>query len=280
MESLCPILGRTTVVEPTQFSRESWHIVKCTETGFVFLANPPAYEQLESEFAWELTSKLESQRRFLQEPLLSRISLLASRLKKTLFPRRNRFFDLSHQLVRNWPPDRPITFLDIGCGGGELLEEIHGRFAAVNRQLIPQGIEVSKQLAAIANECFTALSGRLVFANAVDGTSQFADHSVDVVIMSSFLEHECQPLLLLRRLRTILTDDGGIVLKVPNFACINRRIRNSRWCGFRFPDHVNYFTPYTLRRLAEEAGFVVARQHLLDRLPSSDTMYAVLKKRC
>jgi hypothetical protein len=40
---------------------------------------------------------------------------------------------------------------------------------------------------------------------------------------------------------------------------------------------VNYFTPATLRRLAAESGFEVL-QGWLDCLPTSDTMYAVLRK--
>ena len=28
-----------------------------------------------------------------------------------------------------------------------------------------------------------------------------------------------------------------------------------RWCGFRYPDHLNYFTPKTLAAMAGEAGF-------------------------
>jgi hypothetical protein len=31
-------------------------VVRCRETGFVFLANPPDYSQFESNFAWEKTS--------------------------------------------------------------------------------------------------------------------------------------------------------------------------------------------------------------------------------
>jgi len=101
---------------------------------------------------------------------------------------------------------------------------------------------------------------------------------VDLVIMSSFLEHEAQPLALLQTLAPVLSAEALIVLKVPNFGCINRSLRGGRWCGFRYPDHVNYFTPATLKRLAEEAGFVVARQQFIECLPTSDTMYAVLRK--
>jgi hypothetical protein len=56
MKNVCPILGRPTEIEQTGFSRESWEVVRCRETGFVFLANPPDYSQFESNFAWEKTS--------------------------------------------------------------------------------------------------------------------------------------------------------------------------------------------------------------------------------
>lgn len=94
--------------------------------------------------------------------------------------------------------------------------------------------------------------------------------------MSSFLEHEAKPFELLRELRRVLRPDGAVVIKVPNFACWNRALRGNRWCGFRYPDHVNYFTPTTLARLAAEAGYRVVRQRASDRVPTSDNMYAVL----
>jgi hypothetical protein len=96
--------------------------------------------------------------------------------------------------------------------------------------------------------------------------------------MCSFLEHESQPLPFLKRLHQRLTPDGEIVLKVPNFSCWNRKVLGKKWSGFRFPDHVNYFTPQTLKRLAHEAGFRISRQWIIDRFPFSDNMYAVLTK--
>ena len=122
-------------------------------------------------------------------------------------------------------------------------------------------------------------SCKVISANAIDGSSELNPDSIHVVVMSSFLEHECRPLSLLKRLYPILTAKGVIIVKVPNFACWNRIIRGRRWCGFRYPDHVNYFTPRTLRRLAQEAGFTVSRQSYLDKFPFSDNMYAILTKR-
>ena len=69
-----------------------------------------------------------------------------------------------------------------------------------------------------------------------------------------------------------------IVIKVPNYASINRSVRGPKWAGFRWPDHVNYFTPSTLRKMADKAGFGIRRMGLADRFPLSDSMYAVLSK--
>lgn len=278
MEMLCPILGRPTHVRPTRFHSGDWQIVQCTETGFVFLANPPSYEQLQVEHAWEVTSAAEKQRRREAEPWLAKLSLAAARMKLLLFPRRNRFFDLSLPLCDAIPAGQPLRVLDIGCAAADLLHDLHARFAAIGRDMVPLGIEVSAHLARLAHAECAALGGRVEFASALEGAARFEPNSLDLVIMSSFLEHEAQPLALLKTLAPALAAHALIVLKVPNFGCINRHVRGSRWCGFRYPDHVNYFTPQSLRRLAAEAGFVVARQNLTDCLPSSDTMYAVLRK--
>lgn len=276
MELHCPILGRPTRVRATPWNSGNWQIVQCEETGFVFLANPPSYQQLEVEHAWEVTSAAEKRRRREAEPWLAKLSLAAAKLKLTLFPRRNRFFDLALPVCNTAPTNAPLRVLDIGCAAADLLHDLHARFAAVGRQVIPLGIEVSQHLAQLAHKECAALGGRVVFANALEGAACFEPASIDLVIMSSFLEHEAQPLSLLKTLAPALTPHALIVIKVPNYACINRHIRRTRWCGFRYPDHVNYFTPQTLKRLATEAGYSVARQHLVDRLPTSDTMYAVL----
>jgi hypothetical protein len=50
-----------------------------------------------------------------------------------------------------------------------------------------------------------------------------------------------------------------------------------RWCGFRYPEHLNYFTPETLRTMAAKAGFRISFG-LAGRLPTSDNMWAALTK--
>jgi 2-polyprenyl-3-methyl-5-hydroxy-6-metoxy-1,4-benzoquinol methylase len=275
-EYVCPILDRSTPVDETGFSRDSWSLVRCRETGFVFLANPPEYAELESEFAWEETSTAERKRREQDQPLASRVSWFAKRAKIAFFPRRNKIAELAFEVALSNVRSDALHLLDVGCGWGHLMLDVHDRLAKVGRNVVPLGIEVSKRLAAASARRVIPLGGNVLLANALDGIQQLEMESIDLVIMSSFLEHECRPLCVLRRLRPRLRAGGAVIVKVPNFACWNRILRGRNWCGFRYPDHVNYFTPSTLRRLAREAGFTVARQSLLDRFPLSDNMYAIL----
>ena len=279
-ERLCPILERATVNVATKYSRDSWKLVQCSETGFVFLPDPPDYSQLVDEMAWEKLMEEERARRRREEPFIAWTSSFTKKFRRLVFRRRNKLYSLARSVVcRNGGMKDAIRVLDIACGWGYLMEDFHLRFRSVGRKVVPVGIEISRRLAAISAERFAPLGGTVIFASALDGADQIAEGSVDIAIMSSFLEHEQQPLTLLKKLCRILVSDGSIILKVPNFNCWNRIIRGNRWCGFRYPDHVNYFTPQTLNVLAEEANLTVFRQGFLDRFPLSDNMYAILKKR-
>ena len=114
--------------------------------------------------------------------------------------------------------------------------------------------------------------------NAVDGMDEFDADLFDGIMMRAFLEHETEPVRLLDKARRVLRAGGRIIIKVPNYGCVNRVVRGKRWCGFRFPDHVNYFTPLTLKRLVKETGYRVLRFGALDRFPFSDNMWMVIEK--
>lgn len=285
VQRLCPILGRPTDVEETEFSRGGWRLVRCRETGLVFLPDPPPYEALEEEFAWERTHSAEIERRLADEPVFARFSRGWKHARQRVLPSRNRIAELALRLLLRRRLDhdrranRPIVALDLGCAGGDRMLDLCDRFATKGLAVVPIGLEISKALAAQAAEAFGPRGGRVLQSSAVDGAESLELGSLDLVLMSSFLEHEAQPLELLRRLQPKLRSNGTIVLKVPNFACWNRALRGGKWCGFRYPDHVNYFTPATLARLAAEAGYEVLPAAFGDRLPLSDNMYASLAPR-
>ena len=98
------------------------------------------------------------------------------------------------------------------------------------------------------------------------------------VLMSAFLEHEVEPNGLLQGVAKVLQPGGVVIIKVPNYGSWNRKIRAEKWCGFRLPDHVNYFTPENLEALIVRQGMKVVQFGLADRQPTSDNMWIVAAK--
>ncbi len=277
MKLFCPILGRETQTESTPFSRDQWKIVKCVETGFYFLADPPEYEMLEVEYEWDKSYYEERERRKREEPVYIGISEFSKRIRRLFTPpKRNKFYSIGKKILVTSNNAKPYAIVDIGCGTGKLVQQLSERFHSDGIEVLPSGIEISDHLSEVAGKVLRSLGGDIIHASAVDGALQCTEGSFDLVVMRSFFEHERRPLELLRALRRALSSDGAIIIKVPNFACWNRLVRRSKWCGFRYPDHVNYFTPKTIKILATEAGYVM-ESGFLDQFPLSDNMYAVLR---
>lgn len=157
--------------------------------------------------------------------------------------------------------------LDVGCGGT----------CHVPAGPTPFGIEISAALAFPAAPAFAARGGSVVHASAVEGIDTFADAFFSAILMRSYLEHEAQPGLALQKAFRKLAPAGKVFVRVPDYGSINRRVSGKRWCGFRFPDHVNYFTGRSLRRLAESTGFTYRRINWLS--PFDDNIIAILTRR-
>ncbi len=278
MKALSPILGRTTEVVPTDWSVGQWKIVRCLETGLIYLQNPPGYEALQDEFAWERTSATETQRRRQKEPVRQYLSDKLKAVQQRLRHKQPKLFRLLNESIGQSEVGQPIRVLDVGCGSGHLLSKFQQQSDAEQRTIVPMGIEISPVLAASAGASFEAFGGTVHQGPAIEGLEQFEESSLDAIIMCSYLEHEVRPLDVLVAARRVLKPSGVVVLKVPNFSCWNRHLRGKRWCGFRFPDHVNYFTPATMRILADAAGLAWKRQKPTDRSVLSDNMYAVLAR--
>lgn len=246
-------------------SPTEWPLKRCDRCNFVYLERAAAYEEMIENFAWEKTSSAETARRTSSEPIKQKVSDGLKRLRRDVFKRQK-----LGQLLRAYIA--PGAVADIGCGGGKGLQQLPEIYT-------PVGLEISRALAAEAQRRLSKRGGRVFAGDALSGLHSLEAGELSGILMSAFLEHEIQPRALLAEAHRVLQTRGRIIIKVPNFASWNRRFRGRRWCGYRFPDHVNYFTPRSLTRFAQETGHAVLRCHPWDRLPTSDNLWMVLEKR-
>jgi SAM-dependent methyltransferase len=85
----------------------------------------------------------------------------------------------------------------------------------------------------------------------------------DVVCLFECLEHIAEPLPALERCRALLKPGGSLVVEVPNYASVWRAVFRKTWMPLVLPQHLTHFTPKTLRKMVEAAGFDVDRQQAM-----------------
>jgi SAM-dependent methyltransferase len=262
MSRLCPLCGASNADAPRhRYSPAEWPLKECRSCSTLYLEEVPTYSQLAEELAWEKTFVQETKERSDRNPLLYRLG----HLPKTLLQALTKRDKLRAYAGRYFAPG---AVLDVGCAGGHTL-------ARLPPQYEPCGIEISKTLSQRARHNFEPRGGFVICANALTGLQACDQDQFTGVIMTSFLEHEINPLAVLHATHRVMKPGGRLIIKVPNYACWNRTLTGERWCGFRFPDHVNYFTPTTLTQMLERASFRVVQFGLLDRMPTSDNMWLV-----
>lgn len=262
----CPACGRDNGAEPdSRYSQPPWSVKEC-RCGLTYLQASVAYEDLATTRAWERTSKEWSTARATMRPVLSRFSRMARPVRRALRFGRKRSIA---EWVERFVPAGAV--LDVGCAGAVHLEDLGPAY-------VPHGIEISQQLGREANRRLEVRGGRVWIMPAIDALREIESASISCVVMRSYLEHETFPAAVLREVARCLEPGGAVIIKVPDFGSLNRRVLGSYWCGFRFPDHLNYFTFSSLRDMARPHGLLPIHRNPLGRLRLGDNLWAVLAK--
>lgn len=136
------------------------------------------------------------------------------------------------------PRQAPGRVLDVGCGGGELLERYGARgWSTFGIDPAPQAAEAARRRGATVHE------GTL-------DDQPWSPGSFDLVTFSHSLEHIPRPLAELRVARELLAPGGRIAIEAPNWRCWQRRLFRGRWFPLDLPRHLQHFSPRALRRVA------------------------------
>lgn len=141
----------------------------------------------------------------------------------------------------------PGKLLDIGCAAGFFVAEARkfGWDAA--------GIEPSEYLVDWGRE---HLGENLVKGTLKQG--DFKDGKFDILTMWDVLEHVTDPLGELTECFRICKPGGMLIINYPDFGSLLARIAGKRW-WFLLSNHLYYFTPDTMKKILEKAGFEVLK---------------------
>ena len=153
-------------------------------------------------------------------------------------------------------------FLEAGCGRGEFLKVL------TSFPVKAYGIEHKGDLVEIA---------RKDGLNVIRDFTERVDHVIgtegpyDVFLSFNFLEHQPDPVTMLRAIWNNLEDDAMGLVTVPSFEYI---MEHSSYYEL-IRDHIAYYTFDTLTSLMERCGFAVLEASMVNR----DTLSLVVRKR-
>lgn len=81
------------------------------------------------------------------------------------------------------------------------------------------------------------------------------DKQFDVIVLNGALEHLHMPFETLQKARTNLDKKGFIVISIPNFDSIGRRVFGRNWFAWQPPRHLYHFSPKTITSMLQKAGY-------------------------
>lgn len=215
-----PLLAARDINERTTDTR--FTLARCAACGFVFLDPAPPPERLGEFYPGHYRAHADGG----GGALLGSSRRRERRLARLLAAPRGRL-------------------LDVGCGsGGDLtLMQQSGWEVA--------GVELDPGAAAAARR--RGLS--VVEASAEELPASLG--SFDAVTLFHTLEHFWDPVAVLRSVRERLGPRGVVLIRVPNFGCLEARLFGADWFPLEVPRHLNFFVPRTLAALLYRAGLRV-----------------------
>lgn len=194
---------------------ENHHLVACRTCGFVYCLQDPSVEELRAFY-----------RGYPVRDVLSPVTAL-------------RFDEL---LDRFEPYRMNGRLIDVGCGAGLFLER------AALRGWEVFGTEYGDRAVAACNA-----RGIRIIEGPLE-PSHYGDDHFDVVCSFEVIEHLAHPRPEIARMARILRPGGLLYVTTPNFNSVGRLFSGSSWSIVNYPEHLSYFTPRTLRRLAGTTG--------------------------
>lgn len=139
-----------------------------------------------------------------------------------------------------------IDLLDVGCGNGWGLQLF--KLLAPGR-IRTFGVELSDAACRIANR-----NGHVTYCGRFEDI--VLDLNFDVINITHVIEHVSNPRAVIKKAYASLKPGGVLAIETPNIDSIDGHwFRAGNWGAYHFPRHWYFFTPQSLRAMAESEQF-------------------------
>lgn len=156
--------------------------------------------------------------------------------------------------------------LDFGCGSGGFLKMIKDIAISV------AGVELEDEKRLFLNE-----EGLACF----ESVDALCEEKYDVITMFHVLEHLPDPIMILEELKKHLTDDGKIIIEIPNADdALLSLYESTDFADFTYwVCHLYLYTNSTLTKLMNRCGLKISIIQQIQRYPLSNHLYWLSKKK-
>jgi 2-polyprenyl-3-methyl-5-hydroxy-6-metoxy-1,4-benzoquinol methylase len=147
-------------------------------------------------------------------------------------------------------PGDSLSVLDIGGGTGFLLDQVK---LADSRVKYTAVVDIDGGARHVATS-----KGHAFHLNRFEEFDA-KGRSFDLILMLNLIEHVVDPRAILKKAASLLSPQGVIWVKTPNFDSLDARLfRHHSWAGYHTPRHFVIFNRASLERVAQQSGLVVA----------------------
>jgi len=172
--------------------------------------------------------------------------------------------DKVYQMIKNYSVKKKLRMinklsntrgriLDIGCGTGDLLAACEINGWQIN------GVEPSEKARELAS---SKISSKDLLVENLEALSNDNNLRYDVITMFHVLEHVPNLIEYVERLKQLLTEDGCLIIAVPNYKSYDAGHYKEFWAAYDVPRHLWHFSQEAIHHIFESNRFVV-----VDTLP-------------
>lgn len=135
--------------------------------------------------------------------------------------------------------------LDLGSGTGAFLNEmVKNGWEAV-------GLEPSDEARTIAKQVYN------IDLRNNDELFSLAPNSFDAITLWHVLEHVHKLHSTMQQLKSLLKQNGRLIIAVPNYTSIDAEIYKENWAAYDVPRHLYHFSPQSMQMLVKKNGMKI-----------------------